>query len=94
MNFEFYLINKINFERAVVQAKTGGSAINLKDYYSCKDKIFLFQSGGFYEGDMRDNFCILTSAELELFIKNNRKVIPANILRWYERAYDTIGIKE
>lgn len=83
MAYEFYLINKSSFKRAIVQAKTGNSYINLDDYRDNKEIIFLFQPNDCFSGNKRDNMNVVRKEELESFIKQNKKIIPANILKWF-----------
>lgn len=83
MAYEFYLINKSSFNRAIVQAKTGNSYINLDDYRDNKEIIFLFQPNDCFSGNKRDNMNVIRKEELESFIEQNKKIIPANILKWF-----------
>jgi hypothetical protein len=83
MSYEFYLINKSTYERALVQAKTGDSPINLDDFNNNRERVFFFQPNDCFSGDIRENYRIIQRGKLEQFIRNHQKIIPANILRWY-----------
>ncbi|MFA6469261.1 MAG: hypothetical protein WCW35_10200 [Bacteroidota bacterium] len=83
MAYEYYLINKANYRRALVQAKTGNSFINFDDYLENKELIFLFQPNNCYSGRKRKGINIISKEILEVFIKQNRYIIPANILKWF-----------
>lgn len=83
MAYEFYLINKTSYKRAIVQTKTGNSHINLDDYRDNKEIIFLFQPNDCFLGKKRDDINIVKKEDLEFFIKQNKKIIPANILKWF-----------
>lgn len=91
MSYEFYVINKTNFERAWVQAKTGESPINLDNYQANNETVFLFQPNDCFSGGMKEHFHIIKKEEIESFIKNNQKIIPANILSWYLWRADSIS---
>jgi hypothetical protein len=82
MNYEFYLINRETFQRAKVQAKTGNSIINRDD--TDNDIYFLFQPNGKFIGNEKDNIIEIENEELINFVKNNKRIIPFNILRWFE----------
>jgi hypothetical protein len=84
MSYEFYLINKVNSERTLVQVKTGYSNINLDDFMNYKENIFFFQPNNCYLGIKRENHYMIDKDEIEQFIINNQSIIPSNILRWYE----------
>jgi len=84
MAYEFYLINKSNFNRGIVQAKTGDSSINLDDYKDNKEIIFLFQPNNCFSGDVRKNMHIVKKEDIETFMGENMKIIPENILKWYK----------
>lgn len=83
MAYEFYLINKTSFKRAILQAKTGNSDINLDDYRDNKEIIFLFQPNNCFLGNKEDNMNVIRKEEIESFIEQNKKIIPANILKWF-----------
>jgi hypothetical protein len=83
MAYEFYLINKTSFKRAIVQAKTGNSCINLDDYSGNKEIIFLFQPNDCFSGYRAENMNIIRKEALESFIEQNKKIIPGNILKWF-----------
>jgi len=83
MAYEFYLINKVSFERAIVQVKTGKSRINLDGFHGYKEQIFFFQPSNYFDGTGQKNHNIIKPEEIESFVKNNQKIIPSNILNWW-----------
>ena len=84
MSFEFYLINRDSYDRAVIQVKTGDSPIDMSEYDSYKEKVFLFQPNHLFSGSKKDNnnIIILDKKEIESFIRNNPRLIPENIMKW------------
>jgi len=86
MSYEFYLINKFTLERAIVQAKTGESYINLLDYYNVEDRVFIFQPHDNIRGEIKVNFSIIAKEEMESFIANNEGIIPKNIIKWQSQV--------
>ncbi len=82
MAYEFYLIHKIYFNRAIVQAKTGNSYINFDDYQDYNETVFMFQPNALFSGTKKNNMIVITNNELELFVEHYNKIIPANILKW------------
>jgi hypothetical protein len=80
MSYEFILINKDNFLRGIVQAKTGYSTIDIEKYNHYSEEIFFFQTHGSPTGQLKKNYHILAKEEIEIFVRNNSKLIPRNIL--------------
>jgi hypothetical protein len=83
MSYEFYLIHKTTKERAIVQAKTGYSQINLDNLVNCASKVYVYQTHGIYSGKCGDNVTIISDKEIEGFVKEYEGIIPANISKWF-----------
>ncbi len=84
MGYEFYLIHKTAQERAVVQVKTGNTSLVPSRWQGQKEKVFLFQANGRYEGPATDNVTCIDPAEIESFMFNNRDLLPGSITRWLD----------
>jgi|GEM_PF-1018273 len=90
MSYEFYLIHKDKKNRAIVQTKTGGSAINRDDYKNRPETVYLFQPKKNYEGSPAENITEIESEALEMFIENNQRIIPGKILNMYKCYKDIL----
>jgi len=84
MAYEFIVIHRQNFERAVVQVKTGTTSINFDDWRDRREKVFLFQSNGLYEGPPASNVTAIQPAEIKAFIQENPGLMPGSVRRWVE----------
>lgn len=82
MNYEFYLINRSTNEKAIVQVKTGNEPINPKQWINKKEKVFLFQSNGFYNGNSENNIICISPQEIENFMFKNQNILPSHIVTW------------
>lgn len=86
MSYEFYLINRKTKEKAIVQVKTGHTALSPKDWSSWKEKVFLFQASGLYNGSSVGNVVCLKPNEIESFMYANKEMLPSNISHWLDIA--------
>jgi hypothetical protein len=82
MSFEFYLIHRETRERAVVQIKTGNTALNTDEWRDWSERVFLFQSNGLYFGESHPSVVCIQPAEIEAFMLTNRDLLPASTLYW------------
>ena len=84
MGYEFYAIHSKTKERAVVQVKTGNTPLSPKDWQSWKEKVFLFQANGHYDGFGNKNIVCLKPRDIEDFMYNNIDILPSNIVNWLD----------
>ena len=84
MSYEFVAINRDTFERAIVQVKTGHSALNREGWENLSGKVFLFQSNGHYFGTERPNVICLQPGVIEEFMELNIAVMPGAVRRWID----------
>ena len=84
MGYEYILINRETFERAVVQVKTGKTSLNRDDWSNFPAKVFLFQSNNNYTGLMYNHVECIDPDELREFLFSNRKLLPQSIKRWVD----------
>jgi len=73
--FEYLIVNPKTRERAITHIKTGNSSLNLNDYATIPQKVFLFQSNGIYSGDASNVTCIHRN-DLISFLKASRGWVP------------------
>jgi hypothetical protein len=87
MSYEFYLIHRESKEKAIVQVKTGHTSLRASEWEGKNEKVFLFQSNNKYLGTT-DNSNVITIApsEIEVFMYNNKGLLPSNIVHWLELA--------
>lgn len=85
MAYEFYAINSITKEKAVVQVKTGYSAISVNHFRNISNHVFLFQTNGLYHGAKQPNVTCLAPSEVESFMRNNIDILPGSIAHWLEQ---------
>ncbi|GIU77306.1 MAG: hypothetical protein KatS3mg005_0544 [Bryobacteraceae bacterium] len=71
MAYEFIAIHRESFERAVVQVKTGSTSINFDAWRDRRERLFLFQSNGLYEGQPESDVIALQPAEIKAFVQEN-----------------------
>ena len=86
MGYEYILINRETFERAVVQVKTGNTSLNRDDWSKFPAKIFLFQSYKNYTGSEYDHVECIDPDELRRFLFSNRNLLPQSIKRWVDHV--------
>jgi hypothetical protein len=86
MSYEYLLIHSKTFETAIVQVKTGNVPLNSESWRSKKEKVFLFQSSGIYTGAGAANVVCVSPAELEIFMRKNKKLMTRSIRLWLEYA--------
>lgn len=85
MGYEYILIHRQTFERAVVQVKTGDTTqLNRDDYAGFEERVFLFQSYGNYNGAMYNHVECIDPDELQEFLFNNRNILPQSIRLWVD----------
>lgn len=82
MSYEFYLIHRETKERAIVQVKTGNTALNSSDWVNKNMKVFLFQANGIYHGAPNPAVVCLTPHEIENFMRQNSDLLPSCISAW------------
>lgn len=86
MSFEFYLIHRDSFERAIVQIKTGHSSLNTDDWAGRSERVFLFQSNGLYFGSVNPRVECIPPVVLQRFMTQNRGLLPTATVRWMDRV--------
>ena len=85
MGYEYVLINRETFERAVVQVKTGHTSLNRDDWSDFgNETVFLFQSYGNYTGSEHRKVECIDPDELRSFIFSNRELLPRSIKHWVD----------
>ncbi|HHF3029502.1 TPA: hypothetical protein ACPJ05_003199 [Vibrio diabolicus] len=84
MSYEYYAIHKESKQKAIVQVKTGWTALNPKEWEQWKEKVFLFQVNGNYTEAGSDNVVCISPKEIEKFISDYLDIIPTSIGRWFE----------
>ena len=85
MGYEYILIHRETFERAVVQVKTGDTTqLNQDDYSGFEERVFLFQSYGKYTGSQHARVECIDPDVLRTFLFNNRDILPQSINRWMD----------
>jgi hypothetical protein len=84
MSYEYLLIHSKTFQRAIVQVKSGNVSLNRQDWREKREKVFLFQSNGIYAGAEAANVVCVSPAELEVFMRKNKKLMTRSIGRWLE----------
>jgi len=89
MGYEFYLVNKKTKERAIVQVKTGHAALTPKDCECWNEKGVLFQSNENYKGNSDGNVVCIKRKNIELFMRENRELLPSSIIHWLDVAENT-----
>ncbi|MCK5679840.1 hypothetical protein KAI46_03405 [bacterium] len=86
MSYEFYAVNPETKEKAIVQVKTGHTPLSPKEWENWKEKVFLFQASGNYNGSSVENVICLQPNEIESFMYANKDIFPSNISHWLEVA--------
>ena len=87
MGYEYVLINRETFERAVVQVKTGNTSLDRdrwSDFGKMVEKVFLFQSYGNYTGSEYKKVECIAPDELQRFLFSNRELLPCSIKHWVD----------
>ena len=82
MGYEYILIHRNTFEKAVVQVKTGNTWLNRDDFAGFAETVFLFQSYGNYVGAQYPHVECIDPEDLREFLFNNRDILPQSIRRW------------
>ena len=75
MSFEYLIVMPQTGERALTQVKTGNSGLNLHEYASVGEQVFLFQSNGLYLG-RADNVTCIDRNDLLDFLSEPRGWLP------------------
>ena len=80
MKFEFLVAHSKSGEKATTQVKTGNSPIDVDAHRRLSDKVFLFQSNGYYENKnvTDDKIVYFSREELKRFLENNIKFFPSS----------------
>ena len=80
MKFEFLVAHSKSGEKATTQVKTGNSTIDVNTYKHLSNKVFLFQSNGYYENKnvTDDNIVYVSREKLKRFLENNIKFFPSS----------------
>lgn len=86
MSYEFYAVNRETKEKAIVQVKTGHTPLSPKDWENRKEKVFLFQASGNYNGTTDGNVVCLKPDDIESFMYTYRDILPSNISHWLNVA--------
>ena len=85
MGYEYILINRDTFDRAVVQVKTGDTTqLNRDDFSGFGERVFLFQSYGNYTGAEHGHVECIAPDVLCTFLFNKRDILPQSIKRWVD----------
>ncbi|WP_170267067.1 hypothetical protein [Brevifollis gellanilyticus] len=86
MSYEFYLIHRETRQRAGVQVKTGDSGLNVEDWKDRPEYVFLFQANGLYSGGPARGVECLAPTEIEIFMVENRDLLPRSTLHWMDHV--------
>lgn len=85
MGYEYVLINKETFEKAVVQVKTGNTSLDRDGWSDFKEeKVFLFQPYGNYTGSEHRKVECIDPDELRRFLFSNQELLPRSIKHWVD----------
>ena len=85
MGYEYILIHRQTFDRAVVQVKTGNTTqLNRDDFAGFGERVFLFQSYGNYVGAQYLHVECIDPEDLQEFLFDNRNILPQSIRRWVD----------
>ena len=76
MMFEYLMINPKTLQRALVQVRTGDTAIDLDNYVDMDETIFVFQSNAVYDGEGDKNVIQITRDNLNNFLLENSRWLP------------------
>ena len=86
LSYEFYLINKDTKEKAIVQVKSGNTSLTPSEWAGRKEKVFLFQSNGNYNGEGNNAVVCIAPKEIQTFMYENLELMPSNIAYWLHVA--------
>jgi len=86
MSYEFYAVNRKTKEKAIVQVKTGHTPLSPMHWEKWKEKVFLFQANGKYDGISDGNAICLKPDEITSFMHKNKDILPSNISHWLDIA--------
>ena len=84
MGYEYILIHRETFERAVVQVKTGNTPLNQDDWSNFPARVFLFQSQDNYIGLQYAHVECIDPDVLRIFLFDNPDILPQSIRRWVD----------
>ena len=76
LRFEFMLTHSKTGEKALTQVKTGNVPINADCYANDRQRIFLFQSNEYYEGQCADNVECISRCDLADFLRDQIHLFP------------------
>jgi len=85
-------VDKETKEKAIVQVKTGHTALRPKEWENRKEKVFLFQANGNYNGNSDGNIVCINPQDIELFMQSNKGLLPSNIAHWLNVAQNEMAI--
>lgn len=91
--YEYVLIKRDSAERAVVQVKTGKERLNRNHWKGRKEKVFLFQAKGYYDGDASPDVITISPEELFNFMVEQRRFLPGKILHWLDFVNGSLLVK-
>ncbi|PYV21581.1 MAG: hypothetical protein DMG27_20385 [Acidobacteria bacterium] len=84
MRYEFIAIHRETQERALVQVKTGNTALDTDTWSRFPEKVFLFQAHGIYTGAPAANVVPLHPQAIEDFIEAHFGIMPRAVQRWID----------
>ena len=76
LRFEFMLAHSETGEKALTQVKTGDVRLNVDSYAKAPQRIFLFQSNEYYDGQGTENVRCISRRSLSDFLRERRHVLP------------------
>ena len=89
MKFEFLLAHSKSGKKAITQVKTGNSPIDVDAYGHLSNKVFLFQSNGYYQNKnfTDDNIVYVSREETQ---KISRKAISNSFLSSFKTKLEIV----
>jgi hypothetical protein len=86
MGYEFIAIHPKTGERALVQVKSGNTALETDRWGGFQEKIYLFQARGNYRGTPTANVTRLRRGDIEQFMRSHLETMPGAVRRWVDIA--------
>ena len=86
MTYEFELKHRLTGKSAVVQVKSGWTALNIDDYDKLDTDIFLFATSGQYHGTPKPNIKTIDPDEIRKFLYEQTHLLPNKMKVWIELA--------
>lgn len=87
LRFEFMLAHSETGEKALTQVKTGDVRLNVDSYANDPQRIFLFQSNEYYDGQATEKVECISRRNLSDFLRERRHVLPAS----FRAKLDLVG---